>query len=112
MQKSGFRLGEDGCCSHSTRIRMPLHVSVGDLELGDVVSVVGDEWSWIVGRRDDLVESVGAAVSETGRFWSYLRNECFFSELFNKIRCYRLQVFLVLQITARRRKNKVFFTLG
>ena len=73
-KKSGFRLGEDGCCSHSTRIRMPLHVSVGDLELGDVVSVVGDEWSWIVGRRDDLVEGIGAAVSETGRFWSYLRN--------------------------------------
>lgn len=42
---------------------MPLHVSVGNLELGDVVSVVGDEWSWVVGRRDDLVESVGAAVS-------------------------------------------------
>ena len=45
--------------------------------MGDVVSVVGDEWSWIVGRRDDLVEGIGAAVSETGRFWSYLRNECF-----------------------------------
>ena len=47
---------------------MPLHISVGDLELGDVVSVVGDEWSWVVGRRDDRVEGVGAAVSETGQF--------------------------------------------
>ena len=45
-----------------------LHISVGDLELGDVVSVVGDEWSWVVGRRDDLVEGVGAAVSEIEPF--------------------------------------------
>ena len=35
-----------------------------------------------------------------------------FNGLFNKLKCYHQQVFLILQITARRGKNEGIFYLG